>query len=197
MDEMQRRISMKSLGLTSQSWQDATGDMAEFESRLKAVFEAREGRGQRFNQILRTPDDLVSLVLRGHLVVEELLFAAISVHCQESEHLKTARLRFPQLVALLRALEKVSAVPPSYWTALSELNSLRNALAHILEPQDLASRVAHFVAVIAEGSTQAKFPEPHSSREALEAALFYLIGGLEVVAVWQAAVEDLIRHHCE
>ena len=168
--------------------------MAEFESSLKSIFGAREERSQRFLEILRTPDDLVSLVLRGHLVVEELLFAAVSAHCQEPEHLKTARLRFPQLVALLRALEKDSAVPPNYWTALSELNRLRNALAHNLEPQDLVSRVARFVAVVAEDSTQAKFPEPHSSREALEKALFYLIGGLEVVAVWQAAVEELIRH---
>ena len=168
--------------------------MAEFKSRLKSIFGAREERGQRFHEILRTPDDLVSLVLRGHLVVEELLFAAVSAHCQETEHLKIARLRFPQLVALLRALEKISAVPSNYWTALSELNSLRNALAHNLEPQDLASRVARFVAVIAEGSTEVKLPEPHSSREALETALFLLIGGLEVVAVWQAAVEDLIRH---
>ncbi len=168
--------------------------MAEFKSILKSLLGTREERSQRFDQILRTPDELVGLVLRGHLIVEELLYAAVSAHCQEAGHLRTARLRFPQLVALLRALEKISAVPPNYWTALSELNGLRNALAHNLEPQDLASRATRFVALVAEGSTQAKFPEPYSSPEALETALFYLIGGLEVIAVWQTAVEELIRH---
>ena len=119
-----------------------TERMAEFESSLKPTLEAREARSQRLHQILRTPDDLISLVLRGHLFIEELLFAAIEAHCQDTEHLKAARLRFPQLVALLRALEKISAAPPNYWVALSELNALRNALAHNLEPNDIESRVA-------------------------------------------------------
>lgn len=167
--------------------------MAEFESSLKPVLEAREARSQRLHQIFRAPDDLIGLVLRGHLFIEELLFVAVEAHCQDTEHLKTARLRFPQLVALLRALEKISAAPPNYWIALSELNALRNALAHNLEPNDLASRVARFVAAVTEGPKGAKISEPHGSREALEHALFHLIGGLEVVAVWQAAVEELIR----
>lgn len=160
---------------------------------MKPTLEAREARSQRLHEILRAPDDLISLVLRGHLFIEELLFAAVSAHCQDIEHIKTARLRFPQLVALLRALEKISAAPPNYWAALSELNTLRNALAHNLEPSDLTSRVARFVGAVAEGSVEAKIPKPYSSREALERALFHLIGGLEVVAVWQAAVEELTR----
>jgi hypothetical protein len=167
--------------------------MVEYRSALKPTLEAREARSQRLHQILRTPDDLIALVLRGHLFIEELLFAAVLAHCQDIEHLKAARLRFPQLVALLRALEKISAAPPNYWSALSELNALRNALAHNLEPNDLASRVARFVAAVTEGQEGAKIPEPHSSREALEKALLHLIGGLEVVAVWQAAVEELTR----
>jgi hypothetical protein len=167
--------------------------MAEYESPLKSTFESREARSQRLHEILRTPDNVIGLVLRGHLFIEELLFAAVEAHCKDAEHLKMARLRFPQLVELLRALEKISSVPPHYWTALSELNALRNALAHKLEPSDLASRVARFVDAVAASPDGTKIPRPHGSREALESALLHLIGGLEVVAVWQAALEELIR----
>jgi hypothetical protein len=138
--------------------------MVEYKSPLKSTLEAREARSQRLHQILRTPDDVVGLVLRGHLFIEELLFAAIEAHCQDAEHLKTARLRFPQLVALLRALEKISSVPSHYWTALSELNALRNALAHKLEPNDLASRVARFVDAVAASPDATKITGPHDSR---------------------------------
>ncbi|MEW6688702.1 MAG: hypothetical protein AB1452_06365 [Pseudomonadota bacterium] len=166
--------------------------MAEYKSALKSTLEAREARSQRLQEILRTPDDVVGLVLRGHLFIEELLFAAVEAHCKDAEHLKAARLRFPQLVALLRALEKISSVPPNYWTALSELNALRNALAHKLEPNDLASRVARFVGAVAANPDGTQIAGPHTSREALESALLRLIGGLEVVAVWQVALEELV-----
>ena len=39
-----------------------TARMAEFESSLKPVLEVREARSQRLHQILRTPDDLISVV---------------------------------------------------------------------------------------------------------------------------------------
>jgi hypothetical protein len=166
--------------------------MSDFESRIKAIFATGEDRGARLREHLSNNDDLIGVVLRGHLVLEELLFAAVSAHCQEPEHLKEVRLRFPQLVSLLRALEKISAVPSNYWNALLEFNTLRNQLAHRLEPKDIEACTARFVSFVSLRSEH-KFPEPHSSREALQAALHYLIGGLEVVATWHAAVEALIH----
>jgi hypothetical protein len=34
-------------------------------------------------EILTSDDDVVTLVLRSHLVIEELLYTAIAAHCQE------------------------------------------------------------------------------------------------------------------
>lgn len=167
--------------------------MSDFDSRIKAIFDAGEDRGQRLQLLLSTPDDLISLVLRGHLIIEELLFTAVAAHCRDPEHLDSARLRFPQLVSLLRALEKISSVPSHYWNALLELNALRNCLAHRLEPEDMEARVSRFVSIIANASSS-KLPEPFTSREALQAAIYYLMGGLEMVAAWEAAVEALIHH---
>lgn len=168
--------------------------MKSKDSKFDVIFSAGDARSDRLRTFLTAPEDLISLVLRGHLVIEELLFTACSAYCRDAEHLKHARLRFPQLVSLLRALEKISAVPPSYWDALLELNSLRNSLAHQLEHKDIQGRIARFVGVVA-GSNRADmtFPQPYSSREALESALYFLVGGLEVVSVWHSAVEELIR----
>ena len=169
--------------------------MVEFESILKPILKEREARTQRLLQILRAPDDLVSLVLRGHLFIEELLFAAVSARCHDTEQVKRAQLRFPQFVALLRALEKNSVAPPNCWTALSELNSLRNALDQNLEPNDLASRVARIVAAVAEGSVSMKFPETRSSRKALEAGALELQRALLASATepnwWEPLITEL------
>lgn len=170
--------------------------MSEYKSIIAPVLDARDERDKQLSSLLESSNDLITIVLRGHLVVEELLFAAVGAHCQDQEQLKAARLRFPQLVSILRALEKLPALPPEYWAALSELNSLRNALAHNLEPKDLASRVLRFVASVEASAknTALSVPVPRDSPDALKAAFHFLVGGLGMLAVWQSAIEELIRH---
>jgi hypothetical protein len=169
-------------------------EMSEFQQRIRAVFDTANERSDRVKQLLGKTDDLASLVLRGHLVLEELLFAAVEAHCQQPKHLTKARLRFPQLVLLLRALEKIPVLPEEYWEALLELNALRNSLAHKLEPKDLESRISSFAARLADANPPEGVPKPGTSREALEFGLYYLMGAFEVVAVWHAALEELIHH---
>jgi hypothetical protein len=57
----------------------------------------REDDVARLIRLMREPKELVSRVLRGHLLIEEQLFAVCAAHCADVEQLKTARLRFPQL----------------------------------------------------------------------------------------------------
>ena len=170
--------------------------MSQYKSIIGPVLEAHDERAKQLLALLGSSNDLIAIVLRGHLVVEELLFEAISAHCQDREQLEAAKFRFPQLVSILRALEKIPAVPPEYWISLAELNSLRNALAHNLEPKDLTSRILRFIATVEASATKTAFvvPEPRDSPDALKAAIHFLVGGLGVVAVWQSAIEELIRH---
>ena len=63
-------------------------EMVEYKSALKSTLEAREVRSQRLHEILRTPDDVIGLVLRGHLFIEELLFAAVEAHCKDAEEFR-------------------------------------------------------------------------------------------------------------
>jgi hypothetical protein len=167
--------------------------MSAYETEIAKVFADSDALASKIDRLLPTSNDLVGLVLRGHLIVEELLFAACTAYCRDPAHLKMARLRFPQLVSLLRALEKIPAVPPAYWSALLELNSLRNTLAHQLEHQDLGIRTARFVIAVGQVGLQRALPKPDTSPEALKAALHYIIGGLQAVAVWHSALETLLR----
>ena len=64
--------------------------LADFRSRISALFRGRQQRDKRFLEILLSDDDMIAVVLRGHLVVEELLFSAIAAHCQEPEKLRSA-----------------------------------------------------------------------------------------------------------
>jgi hypothetical protein len=167
-------------------------EMSDLRERIKAIAFARARRGHELEDLLEPNDDLTIVVLRGHLVLEELLFTAVSSHCREPEHLKLARLRFPQLVSLLRALERDPSVPPAYWEALGQLNTLRNALAHNLEPSDLAARVQNFVAIVASAGVTPS--SPTDSREALEAAILSLVISMNFVGTIQAVFEEAIRH---
>jgi len=167
--------------------------MPEFESKINDIFNAGQLRSEKLISLLSTPDDLISLVPRGHLVLEELLFTACSAYCQDPSHLKAGRLRFPQLVSLLRALEKISSVPQEYWDALIELNSLRNALAHQLEQKDIEAKISRFVGIVTNFRPEGSLPKSQSARESLESSLYFLIGGFEVVAVWHKAIEELIK----
>jgi len=166
----------------------------EFRDRLNCLWSSREERDQRLSQILKTEDDLISIVLRGHLVIEELLYSAIAAHCPTPAYLSKANLRFPQLMALLRALQKLPAVSDWLWKALSELNALRNALAHRLEPADLSARVDRFVKTIPpdDPKVAGRLPPPANQKEEVSRALHYMLGAMSAVSHFQAAMEELI-----
>jgi len=122
--------------------------MAKHRSIISDHLDAQKERAKAFARLLYDSGDLVSTILRGHLIVEELLFSYVSIHCEDVAHLKNARLRFPQLVAMVRALERLPTMTEEVWTAVMELNALRNVLSHQLEPIDLTERLNKFVARI-------------------------------------------------
>lgn len=165
--------------------------MSELDATVKSLIERHQKRDGQLLSLLKAPDDLTSLVLRGHLVVEELLFSAIAMHCADPTYLKDAKLRFPQMAALLRALDKLPSVHPKIWVAVTELNSLRNSLAHVLEPKDIAKRVEKFITAL---DIDEKLTVCQESYKRLEYSLHYLIGNLSAAATFQGSLEALIQH---
>jgi|GEM_PF-2972700 len=95
-------------------------------------------------------DDPTYLVLKAHLLAEEVLYRFIESQAHRPSSLRDARLGFSQLVALSRSFHRYSKEDWWGWAALKKLNSLRNLLAHNLEPKDLKERIVEFSVFVAD-----------------------------------------------
>lgn len=95
-------------------------------------------------------DDPTYLVLKAHLLEEEVLYRFIESLAHRPSSLGDARLGFAQLVALSRSFHRYSKEDWWGWVALKKLNSLRNLLAHNLEPKDLKEKIVEFSVFVAD-----------------------------------------------
>lgn len=86
------------------------------------------------------------IVLKGHLLVEDLLREFCESRVAHPEELDAARLSFTQIVQLARALHPHQA-PGWIWGAVGKLNSVRNMLAHRLLPTDLEKSKGELIAL--------------------------------------------------
>ena len=116
----------------------------------------------------RFPDDgdLTLVVLKGHLILEEELNAAVRSRVTQPQFLAQAELEFDQLLALAKS--HYFAEPSGWvWGAAKKLNSIRNLYAHNLEPENIGARLDEFLQ-LAEGHIGA---ERASSQERLRRAI--------------------------
>ncbi len=76
-------------------------------------------------------DELATVVLKGHLVLEQVLVRIIGKFVHHSQHVPD-RLQFAQRVGLARSMS-LDEADNSMWDLLLAVNTLRNKLAHSLE----------------------------------------------------------------
>ena len=93
--------------------------------------------------------DPTYLVLKAHLVAEELLIEFLMRQASSSKHISEARFSFSQLISLSKAFHQFCDDEWWVWGGLKKLNSLRNLLAHNLEPKDLTERIVDFSVFVA------------------------------------------------
>ena len=87
-------------------------------------------------------EDVSLIVLKGHLLTEELLREFLHSKVLHPSPLRDARLRYIQCVHLARSL---STDPGDWvWDALDRLNVIRNKLSHALEPTGLDDAINAF-----------------------------------------------------
>ncbi|QLA79404.1 hypothetical protein EXV95_01205 [Acidovorax sp. JMULE5] len=112
-----------------------------------------EQDAQHLERLLRllkpSTEDPTYLVLKSHLLAEEVLYRFIEKQSFRSEALSDARLGFAQLLALCRAFHRYSKEDWWGWSGLKKLNTLRNLLAHNLEPKDLKEKIVEFSVFVA------------------------------------------------
>ena len=94
----------------------------------------------KFTDQLQTVDDVAQIVLKGHLVIEEVMTESIQTFLLHKEFVEDARLQFHQKLQLCRAIS-VSDQNNNMWNLIASINSVRNQLSHSLDPAGRSKRI--------------------------------------------------------
>ncbi|GAA4868985.1 hypothetical protein [Luteimonas vadosa] len=163
---------------------------AKVKEQLDELHRISEDQWARYQQMLPTSDDVSLVVLKGHLIIEEMLYAIALEHCAKPDELAKARLTFAQLLHMVCALTKIP-VMEACSPAISLLNTIRNSLVHNLEPKELEPRL-HALQKLCE-PTDFEYPpnyvKPTELPRIAESCICFLIGGLNVIGIVAALVE--------
>jgi hypothetical protein len=100
-------------------------------------------------------------LLKAHLLFEELLRSYLGRVLPHAKALEGSRLTFAQLLAVARACSP--HVEPGHWiwTAINELNKLRNTLSHETRPKALAEKIEQYQRLIIENTGRPLPPPIH------------------------------------
>lgn len=125
-------------------------------------------------------DDVVLLVLKGHLLVEERLNEILASYVAQPSVLERANLRYHQLATFCEALFH-SADQAWVWESVRHLNTLRNDLAHKLESAKRGQLIENFLKPVDETQKTIGLEpkEEEGLAERLRSTLAFLLGVLE------------------
>ncbi len=87
-----------------------------------------------FFEEVRYVDDTAQIVLKGHLVAEDLMNKALESFMLHGEHIEDARLQFHQKLELCKSIS-LSDNKNNMWNLIKKINVLRNALSHSLDKE--------------------------------------------------------------
>lgn len=90
----------------------------------------------RYDKHMPDTDDLSLIVLKGHLLIEEMLIDIRDKLLPHAEYLDSVKISFNQLLHVVRSAIE-SKHDHNSWVLIIELNRLRNKLVHNLEPPKL------------------------------------------------------------
>jgi len=91
--------------------------------------------------------DLELILLKGHLLIEEVLTAIINAGIRKPAVLEAAKIPFAMKQKIARAVIPGTDMP-LLWEAVSSVNTARNALAHGLEPDRTVKTVRSFISLV-------------------------------------------------
>ena len=121
-------------------------------------------------------EDITLIILKAHLLVEELLDEIIGAHCQNKKALSDVQISFSVKLKLAEALSGRDDMAHG-WKMGEKLNSLRNALAHSLEHPLEQRRLDSFLSLYYEhpGETS-KTSTAEDLRSAIYLLFVYILG---------------------
>ena len=135
-----------------------SGELSEQERKALeancAIYEAMSEE-ERFSHnyfLHHMPDsdaDLVLVILKGHLLIEQRIREFIAERMLSTKPLESARLSAHQVICLAESLTLPNEEICKLWRFIRELNSIRNQLAHQLDPK-IEGRVDALIAEYAK-----------------------------------------------
>jgi hypothetical protein len=125
--------------------------------------------------------DETLIILKGHLLLEDLMSEYCASHVENEKPLEDARFSFTQLMHLVKALKKRKPPGDWVWPSIQKLNVLRNKLAHKLTPTEYKEKRDEFISYIRTNSNREQlfsdFPETY---EKLAMAIFIVHTALSI-----------------
>lgn len=99
---------------------------------------------------LKPGADIEMILLKGHLLIEELLQRMIKSLVSCPNELPEARFTFHHRLCLAKALRNPSIQPELEWVwdGVQKINNLRNLMVHNLTPKSFRQKLDDFVALI-------------------------------------------------
>ncbi len=104
------------------------------------------------NAIIPKPGDPTFSILRTHLLIEDLLWSYLEKIAPNPAVVKQAKLTFSQALQMCRAFSPNLSQDYWMWKAMSELNKLRNGLAHNLVPAEFAVKTKEYISYVINSS---------------------------------------------
>jgi hypothetical protein len=142
-------------------------------------------------------DEATTIVLKGHLLIEEALDGIISNFVFHADPLSEARLSFSQKLHLARSMS-VRESENSMWRLGTALNALRNELAHNLDSPRRAAKLKALLDAYgletkgdADALKQADLPEP----QAIMMVCAYFVGFLASFRAEVDQFRDMVKAH--
>src|SRR5215204_6399931 len=89
---------------------------------------------EQFTEHFRFVDDMVQVVLPGHLFIEQTLDTILEKFVFHPEYLRKIRLTFDQKFNLARSIS-LDEHDTEMWKLVKAINNLRNELAHSLKSE--------------------------------------------------------------
>ena len=119
---------------------------------------------QRFRRLIPKSRDLTLILLKGHLLIEELLRDFLEGMSEHPSAVRDAKLTFFQRFRVAQALS-VMPIEHKLWKLIRELNRLRNELSHHAEVRALEEEVDRLVRPFCEpGFKRSNSPRDRATR---------------------------------
>jgi hypothetical protein len=127
--------------------------------------------------------DETAIVLKGHLLAEDLLRSYCEEKLPRPHFILESRLQFTTVMNLTRSLSDADGETWT-WTALERLNDLRNRLAHNLEPREYVTKRESFVSLVRRSHQATNiddlFEHHNAPYEQVGAAIFFMFSSLSI-----------------